>query len=60
MHGAQMIRRWLGDRSGATAIEYALIAAITGITCAGAIAQMGNSTDGMWGRVKTAFLTYMN
>ena len=55
-----MIRRWLGDRSGATAIEYALIAAITGITCAGAIAQMGSSTDGMWGRVKTAFLTYMN
>lgn len=50
-----MLRRWLRDRSGATAIEYALIASLIAATIAATVAAVGNGTNGMWGKVGTAF-----
>lgn len=36
------------DRSGSTAIEYALLAAVVAITTIGAMLLMGGETGGMW------------
>lgn len=46
-----MFERWLQDEAGATAIEYALIAAITAITAISGLSLLGGNTNGMWFRV---------
>ena len=47
--------RWLGklvrSASGATAIEYGLIAALVVITAMGGISFLGSSVNGRWGDV---------
>jgi len=48
---ALLIRFW-ANQSGATAIEYGLIAALIGILCLIAIATLGASVQGMFGHVK--------
>ncbi|MDQ3478642.1 MAG: Flp family type IVb pilin [Pseudomonadota bacterium] len=40
--------RLLADRRGATAIEYALIAALIVIAMIGGLAALGGGTGGMW------------
>lgn len=46
-----MFQRWLQDEAGATAIEYALIAAIMGITAIAGLNAFGDGANGMWSRV---------
>jgi pilus assembly protein Flp/PilA len=47
-----MIRKFLKDESGATAIEYGLIAALVAIACIVALEAMGTSLSGMFNGVK--------
>jgi pilus assembly protein Flp/PilA len=46
-----MLTRFLKDESGATAIEYALIAAAVGVGVATAMGTLGTSLDGVWKNV---------
>lgn len=46
-----MFSRWLQDESGATAIEYALLASIMGILAITGLSLLGVGTGGMWSRV---------
>jgi pilus assembly protein Flp/PilA len=48
-----MIRKFLNDESGATAIEYGLIAALVAVACIVALEAMGTSLSGMFTGVKT-------
>jgi pilus assembly protein Flp/PilA len=43
-----MIRRLLGDESGATAIEYALLAAMLAILAIGGLQSLGGSTGSLY------------
>jgi pilus assembly protein Flp/PilA len=43
-----MITKFLKDESGATAIEYGLIAALVAIACIAALEAMGTSLSGMF------------
>jgi len=47
-----MIRKFLKDESGATAIEYGLIAALVAVACIVALEAMGTSLSGMFDGVK--------
>ncbi|MDO9414236.1 MAG: Flp family type IVb pilin [Pseudolabrys sp.] len=48
------LRRFLRDQSGATAIEYAIIAAGIAAAIAGAISILGVSVTAKWEAVSTA------
>jgi pilus assembly protein Flp/PilA len=48
------LRRFAGDSSGATAIEYALIASGISIVIAGTVATLGTSVKGFYYDVATA------
>ncbi len=48
-----MIRNFLKDQSGATAIEYGLIAALVAVACIVALEAMGTALSGMFTGVKT-------
>ncbi len=41
-------RKLLADRSGATAIEYGLIAALICVAAIGGISSLGGGAGGMW------------
>ncbi len=43
-----------GDESGATAIEYGLIAALVSVAAIGALTTMGNSLQTMFGTVSNS------
>ena len=43
-----MLKRFLQDESGATAIEYGLIVALIALAIIVAISGVGNSTGNMW------------
>jgi pilus assembly protein Flp/PilA len=43
----------INDESGATAIEYGLIAALVSVAAIGALEAMGDSLDGMFTSVST-------
>lgn len=49
----QVIRNLIKDESGATAIEYGLIAALVSVTAVGALSQMGGSLSQMFSTVST-------
>jgi pilus assembly protein Flp/PilA len=49
------IREFFEDESGATAIEYALIAAGIGGAIVAAVTALGGSVTGTWTKVKNAF-----
>ena len=44
----QMIRRFLADRNGATAIEYGLIIAVLSLVIVSGIGQAGNAISEMF------------
>jgi pilus assembly protein Flp/PilA len=44
-------RRLLKDESGATAIEYGLIASLIVMGMMGGLSVLGNGTDGMWAKI---------
>jgi len=48
-----ILRKVLRDESGATAIEYGLIAALVSVAAIGALTTMGESLDTMFERVST-------
>lgn len=46
-----MLRRLRADQSGATAIEYGLIAALLAVACISGLSTLGGGTNGMWGKI---------
>ncbi len=44
-------KQFCGDESGATAIEYGLIAALVSVAAIGALTTMGESLQTMFGKV---------
>ena len=50
----KVIGRFMKDESGATAIEYGLIAALVSVAAIGALSAMGQSLSTMFGTVATA------
>ena len=49
-----LLRRFVADNSGATAIEYALIASGVSIVIAGAVVTLGSNVKGFYSNVSTA------
>lgn len=47
-------RAYWQDESGATAIEYGLIAAVIGISIIGGASSIGKNTNSLWNGVVTA------
>jgi pilus assembly protein Flp/PilA len=43
-----MLRRLRADQSGATAIEYGLIAALIAVACITGMSMLGGGSGGMW------------
>ena len=52
-----IIKKLHKDESGATAIEYGLIAALVSVAAIGALTAMGGSLDAMFTRVSTELST---
>ncbi|HEX9770799.1 MAG TPA: Flp family type IVb pilin [Kiloniellales bacterium] len=50
----KVIRAFANDESGATAIEYGLIAALVSVAAIGALTAMGNSLSTMFTTVSSA------
>ena len=50
-----MLKRFYKDQSGATAIEYGLIAALIAIAIIGGLSVVGKDTDSLWNNVSGAF-----
>lgn len=50
----------IADESGATAIEYGLIAALVSVAAIGALSAMGSSLQAMFGRVSNELQTAVN
>jgi pilus assembly protein Flp/PilA len=48
------VRRFVRDESGATAIEYALIASGIAVAIATTVVSLGSSVKGLYGSVATA------
>ena len=57
--GKRMLRRWLSDASGATAIEYALIAGLIFAVAVVGISAVGDSNNGMYARIGRAFTDHV-
>ncbi len=51
------LKHFCDDESGATAIEYGLIAALVSVAAIGALTTMGNSLNTMFGTVSNAMNT---
>lgn len=49
------LQLFLGDRRGATAIEYCLLAGLIAIGLVGALSSMGESANGMFLRANEGF-----
>ena len=47
----KMLRMLAVDRRGATAIEYALIAALIAVAMVGGVSALGAGAQGMWGKL---------
>ncbi len=47
----QLIRRFLNDDQGTTAVEYAVMLALILLVCIVGVAAFGNSQDSYWGRI---------
>jgi pilus assembly protein Flp/PilA len=46
-------KKFLKDESGATAIEYGLIAALVAVAIVGALSALGTGLNGMFGKVNS-------
>jgi pilus assembly protein Flp/PilA len=49
----QPFRRFLGDETAATAVEYAVLLALILMAVIGSIANFGSEAGGMWGGIKS-------
>ena len=54
---SNFMTRFLKDESGATAIEYGLIAALIAVVLVGALTAVGDSLTGAFEKVSTAVAT---
>ena len=52
----QTISRFIRDESGATVIEYGLIAALISVSAISAMQAVGGQVDGLFNLVKTVLL----
>ena len=48
-----VLKKFLTDESGATAIEYGLIAALVAVAIVGALSTLGGSLSSMFGKVNS-------
>ena len=53
------LRELTRDRRGATAVEYALIAALIVVVMIGGLRTLGGGMNGMWGKLDTEVGTKM-
>ena len=51
---SRFVTRFLKNESGATAIEYGLIAALIAVVIIGAVTSTGGAVSGTFGKVATA------
>ena len=56
---SKFIKNFVNDESGATAIEYGLIAALIAICLLTALQHMATQTNSMWTMIKTKFAEAM-
>lgn len=56
----QLIRRFLADRSGATAIEYGLIVAVLSLVIVGGVGKAGNAISDMFSNQDRALQNAFN
>ncbi len=56
----EVIRRFRREQSGATAIEYALIATLIFLALTGALAVYGNSAGGLYGNLSNRFISALH
>ena len=49
-----MVQRFLADESGATAIEYALIAASISVAIVASLGNVGTTVKNMWASIASA------
>ena len=49
-----ILRQFLSDQSGATAIEYGLLAALLAVVIAGAVGALGTKLYGTFGNITNA------
>ena len=47
------IKRFVTDRSGATAVEYGILVMVLSLAIVGGVETAGNSLQNMWGRIAT-------
>ena len=47
----KIVARFASDESGATAIEYGLIAALIAVAAMSGMKALGGGSNGMWGRL---------
>ncbi len=57
---SNQLKAFFHDDSGATAIEYGLIAALVSVAAIGALTTMGNTLNTMFGTVSNAMNTATN
>ena len=55
---SKLVARFAKDESGATAIEYGLIAALIGLAIVAGSGLVGNALNALFGRIATALGTY--
>ncbi len=53
-------KQFCDDESGATAIEYGLIAALVSVAAIGALTTMGNTLQTMFGTISNSMSTAVN
>ncbi len=54
----KMLNRLLGDKTGATAIEYGLIIALIVLALVGGLTGFANKTTSMWNNLSTEVLAH--
>jgi pilus assembly protein Flp/PilA len=52
-------QRFAADQTGATAIEYSLLAAMIAVACISAFRQLGTTDSGVWFEVSSKVITAM-
>jgi|1186.fasta_scaffold294660_1 pilus assembly protein Flp/PilA len=52
-----VLRRFIRDESGATAIEYGLIAALVAVACIGILSTLGTTLSGTFSAINTKLST---
>ena len=55
-----MLRKLRADQSGATAIEYGLIAALIAVACITGMSLLGGGSGGMWTKIDNKVETATN